>query len=132
MTSTDSQLVKARLMSNAKWRKLFTIIDDSEINVAISMWKFLDESRVYEWTGLPGRAHLLDERLEDGRWQPVFYKDIEYVEIPAKCKNTKADLKRQLPNIDQQVLELYRVIEARGRFPIAVTKTGIRIHGYQI
>ena len=109
-----------RHMSNTKWRKFFMVVEGTGVAISSTQWKFVGEQKLYQWHGLPKTADLLEDRLEDGKWQPVCYKDIEFIDIPAKSISPFS------------VTELIVEISASGRFPVVPTTDGLRIQAYEI
>lgn len=118
-------------MRNAKWRELFTLVSEKNIRVVRANWKFLHDPKIYEWVGLPSSHDLLEEGLRDGVWLPIYYKDIEYIEIPLKCPNPMEDPQRPLPTLTQPIVEVKELLEGLGDFSLLVNEDSLVLKGYE-
>ncbi|WP_029655339.1 hypothetical protein [Marinobacter daepoensis] len=119
-------------MSNAKWRKFFTFVGNSDYNIIRSNWKFIDDDRIFEKIGLPEENDLLEERFSDGRWLPLEYKIIEYVSISKYCDSLHQDPKRPLPKVEQPISELNDYLQSKANFPLVLSETELKLQAYEI
>jgi hypothetical protein len=69
-------------MSNAKWRKVFTAIAESAVDVRRCEFKCIDSDYVTVHSRAPQVSELLERRFTDGLWQPFEYKWIEWFRFP--------------------------------------------------
>lgn len=79
MTQRDEYLKAAAgysvsLMSDTKWRKLFTLLHRAEVKIEHATWHFIDVPRPMT-NGLPRENELAETRFRDGRFQPFEYND---------------------------------------------------------
>lgn len=121
-----SQKYSVSHMNNSKWLKLFSAWADSDVEIDVSYWKFI-ESEHEEVHCLPKVYDLLQNRFADGRFQPFEYKWILSIFIPQKYK--------PVPNVglerEQDIERLKSIAEALGQFPIFDIENGIEIRGYE-
>lgn len=77
---------KLSCMSNAKWRKVFTAIAESAVEVRRCEFKCIDSDRVTVKDRGPRVTELMESRFADGMWQPFEYKWIEWFRFPRQFK----------------------------------------------
>jgi hypothetical protein len=123
-------LATATYMSNAKWRKLIAIIDDSQLQIIESRWEWIGDDRVHTHRGFLTLSDTNETGIEDGRWPPEHFKYIHRITLPRSCKNPRSDPKRSLPNVVQPVDELYAFISEHGQFPLQLNDDGLIISAY--
>ena len=76
----------ASFMSNAKWRKLLTLLANSIYLVNSPYlrdryrWKFVDSEKIFE-TPIIEVEELDENYIKDGRNQPFIYREVEWLEI---------------------------------------------------
>ncbi len=64
-------------MSNSKWRKLFTVLDRSELNIVEAIWEFIDSEKE-ERCCTPKSDDLVEKYVDDfSLVGPFAYKYIE-------------------------------------------------------
>ena len=129
----DRLIAKALVchMSNAKWRKLFTILRHPSLEVYTVDWKFVDDDREFKG-GIPSERNLLLDRFGDISPYPYGeYKSIEWLEIPKSFPDPRSDEKRPLPNMKHDLIKIKNFIESQNyHFPIQILDSGLRIIGY--
>ena len=113
-------------MNNSKWFKLFSAWAESDVEIDVSHWKYIDTE--HETTHcLPSSSDLLQNRFVDGKFQPFEYKWILSIFIPFKYKAIKnVGFER-----DQNIAKLKKIAKSVGQFPIFETEKGIEIRGYE-
>jgi hypothetical protein len=123
------QTYSSSFMSNAKWRRLFQVLADEDLGVDQLIWKFV--GRETEVRGaVPDGEGLGDKYVSGSSFSPFPYKEIEWIEVPAKS----------VPRYWEQVPQMHRpqpvdrVIEALtavGQFEIEHRTGGTRIYGWR-
>ena len=68
-------------MSNAKWYKVFQAVAIAQPGITKATWKFISSEHLFN-DGVPSLHDLLPSRLADGSFQPVEYKQIEWILFP--------------------------------------------------
>ena len=112
---------RACLMSNLKWREVFSVLARSAHLTTPLYWRFVRDDRSFVWrvSSLHGLS-LRPERLPDEPPYPYGpYREIDWIEIPASESSKHNDL-------DALTSEL----EALGQLPLSRTEAGLRISGY--
>ena len=66
-------------MNDTKWREVFRILIDQGIKECT--WHFLNDPGEYKWP-LPLLSDIRRDGIADGRWCPVYFRDIERVVVP--------------------------------------------------
>lgn len=98
-------------MSNAKWRKLFAVLE--ELAVGQLRWKFLKNDRVFLQPPPPTHA-VLEQSLGDVLPYPYGpFREIEWVEVPA-----------------ERSAGVIEALAAVGQFPVQQLDSGVRVIGY--
>ncbi len=98
-------------MSNAKWRRLFRLLQETEARRVL--WKFIGDERVFD-APPPMLRDVLDDSLGDVLPYPYGpYREIEWIEIPAEQAR---DVENRLGRI--------------GRFPLQQVEGRLRVAGY--
>ncbi|MGY8872259.1 MAG: hypothetical protein ACKVJE_17620 [Pseudomonadales bacterium] len=121
-----SQKYSVSHMNNSKWLKLFSAWADSDVEIDVSHWKFI-ESEHEEVHCLPKAHDLLQNRFADGRFQPFEYKWILSIFIPRTYKPvSNVGFKRE-----QDIEKLKSIANSLGQFPIFDVDSGIEIRGYE-
>ena len=77
---------KLSCMSNAKWRKVFTAIATSTVEIRRCEFKCIDSPHVSTMPRAPLVRELMERRFTDGLWQPFEYKWIEWFRFPRQFK----------------------------------------------
>jgi hypothetical protein len=113
-------------MNNSKWLKLFSAWAESDVEIDMSLWRFID-SEYEEIHSLPRKDDLMQNRFVDGRFQPFEYKWILSISIPRIYK--------PIANVgyerEQNIGLLKSIASAIGQFPIFDTENGIEVRGYE-
>lgn len=112
-------------MSNAKWRKLFTVIAASGLVLDRAEWKLIDADQLYAW-GVPSQTDLLPNRLADGRFAPVEYKWIEWIRFPRHYRRDPQA--RRL--IEQDLDGLLQALATVGQLHIEREPDHLTVFGY--
>ncbi|HHY0552576.1 TPA: DUF6678 family protein, partial [Vibrio parahaemolyticus] len=117
------------LMSNAKWRKVFTVLDVSELMLNQCYWKFVDND--YEFLGWFTKSdELMEKYVGDYGSGPFAYKRIEWLEIPKvgkPCGYENVPFKHWHQDID----EVLSILNSVGHFDTELTDRGLRIYGFR-
>jgi hypothetical protein len=118
------------LMSNAKWRRLFRVIEEAEVSVPRCGIKFLSDDRVFV-ESTPRSEDLDDEGTRDCfRCGPFLFRDIEWMEWPRSHEVPRGPgLKPWVRTQDTEALR--EVIASAGRFDIEPTSEHLRVYGYR-
>jgi len=127
--------VRASLMSDTKWRKLFIALDRTGLELHQARVKFLDDEEVFTIT-VPRRCSLYPPHtfLDIFEFGPTALRRIEWLEFPRS-----AVYERPSPNGTGRILEreasqdvekAKQILERAGRFPLDLTETGLRITGH--
>jgi hypothetical protein len=116
------------LMSNAKWRKLFCVIEEAEVSVGRCGIKFLRDDRVFV-ESTPGGEDLDNEGARDCFvCGPFFFRDIEWMEWPRSYEDSRGPGLK--PWVRTQDIEALReAIASAGRFDIESTSEHLRVYG---
>lgn len=99
-------------MSDAKWRKAFRILAEPELGVAGYRWKFVGDDGILT-TGVVGPQDVEQSHLRDGRFQPLVYREIEWLEV-----------------LTDRPEEATAALARAGKFPVQPCEGGIRLVGY--
>lgn len=116
------------LMSNAKWRAVFSVLRSDHLGIRQIITKFIgsDETKVM---GLPwlSAPHAFVDSLEFG---PLPLIGIEWIEVPAMAVFQRGNgLPAEVQPQDTAAVRL--ALNALGRqFPLADTATGLRVIGH--
>jgi hypothetical protein len=133
---TDEQLDKiigrrftTSYMSNAKWRKFFTILGVAELHITQAIWKFVDsDTEVRGWFAKPDQ--LMEKYVGDYGLGPFAYKRIEWIEIPWKGIPPGFE-KVPFKHWDQNVKDAEKILRYAGMFEIEYTDRGLRAYGHR-
>jgi hypothetical protein len=123
----DTSQFKGAYMSNAKWRKFFTLMAAPELALRQVIWKMVD-GKIETRDPLPPVAYLHEKYTTDG--QPFAYVNIEWIELP------HIGLEPGFENVTsrswkQDVEKALNVLRAAGEFEIVQTERGARVYGYR-
>ena len=116
-------------MSNAKWRKFFTLLDRPELNITQAVWKLVGkDTEIRGW--FTKKDELQEDRIDDHGAGPSFYKEIEWVEIvavgiPLGCEGIPAKY------WTQDIAGARSLLMESGMWEIEETERGIRIYGFK-
>ncbi|WP_233095561.1 hypothetical protein [Shewanella putrefaciens] len=120
------------LMSNHKWRKLFTVMAEHGSELSGIEYRFTDTENIL-YGHAPSLQQVWESAIDDpveGAGGPVEYKHIESILIPYAYSYRayeNAPLQKRSLNIDAFLAALEKV----GSFPITETESGIVFHGYK-
>lgn len=124
-----SELARAEFavayMSDARWYKALRAISRADLRLEHAEWKFIDSDIVWPW-GVPRERDLLPTRFADGRCQPLAYKWIEWIRLPAAYR-PKARVGRV---VEQDLDGLDRVLAGLGRLYTERTLDHLTLFGY--
>ena len=118
-------------MSNSKWRKLFSIVNESNVSFTHCHWKLITESsskkgHLPDFNSL-GNDHVGDCGALNG---PFLFKSIEWVSVPMKFSYKPykgAPTSHKLQSIEHLVEQL----DAIGKFEYEKSSEGLKIYGYK-
>ncbi|MCR9412915.1 hypothetical protein NB471_10125 [Vibrio alginolyticus] len=117
------------LMSNSKWRKVFTVLDVPELMLKQCYWKFVDNDD--EFLGWFTKSdELMEKYVGDYGSGPFAYKRIEWLEIPKVGKPSgyeNVPFKHWHQDIDGAL----SILNSIGQFDTELTGRGLRIYGFR-
>ncbi|KNC68959.1 hypothetical protein [Pseudoalteromonas ardens] len=118
-------------MSNAKWRQLFSVVNESNLTLAHCVWKLIggDEPK---HGFVPGYDSLGENYVGDcgALNRPFEYKVIEWLLIPYKigfCRNEPAPIQCKT----QELSHVIELLNSLGQFELETNENGIKIYGYK-
>lgn len=121
------------LMSDIKWRKLFTAVNDSDWLPSLVAIKFVDtnepERRYMRW---PGTNNFWGppQWVDTPEFGPIELRSIEWLVIPATVvTNNLAGLAER--GTPQNFTTIRAALGRVGHFPLEDTPDGLKITGYQ-
>ncbi|WP_415884569.1 hypothetical protein [Neptuniibacter sp. QD34_54] len=120
------------LMSNHKWRKLFTVMAEYGSDFSGIEYHFTDTDNVF-YGHAPSVQQLWETAIDDpveGAGGPVEYKHIEFILIP-NVYSYRAYKNAPLTERPLNVKAFLEALEKVGSFPIAQDENGVVIHGYK-
>jgi hypothetical protein len=125
--------VQTSFMSDAKWRKLFTVLRQSSVKVDQIVVKFVDSDLVHR-VPINGISVRSPHAYMDGHFGPTPLRDIEWIEIPTMAEHSSRspDGKgRVSPTLRKQDIDgAEALLVATARFPMERKAHGLRISGY--
>ena len=115
----------AQHMSNAKWRKLFSLL--AEFRIYRMSWRFVASNDCLTTPYAPTSADLLEDGIRDGRFCPFAYREIESITIPAHVEvHDRFGAFTRFHDLP----EISASIGAAGQFCTSLDAAGLTIHGY--
>lgn len=117
-------------MSNAKWRKFFITLDRAGVRVGGARWKLLGSDRLFSCS-LPSESDLTASGIKDGRFYPMEFKEIQFIEIPSAFPDPGSDPNRPLPPLTQDLEKILAVLQCVGQFPIERQADSLVVKGYE-
>ena len=123
------------LMSDTKWRKLFTALDRPDLEAAQVLIKFVDTERVHT-VRLPRRANLHSPKafIDMFEFGPLPLRSIEWIEFPAVAEypNVSPDGKGRVPStrVPQNIERIASILADLGQFPMELSRHALRINGH--
>ena len=118
-------------MSDAKWRKLFGVINESNLKFAHCVWKLVGESEPKNGF-VPDLEQLGENYVGDcGALNgPFEFKRIEWLRLPTSIRYKSYD-KAPAKVLTQDLSELLIHLNAIGNFELDENSEGITIYGYK-
>lgn len=118
-------------MSDAKWRKLFGVINDSNLKFANCVWKLVGESEPKNGF-VPDLEQLGENYVGDcGALNgPFEFKRIEWIKLPTSIRYKPYD-KAPTKVLTQDLSILLIQLNAIGNFELDENSEGITIYGYK-
>ena len=118
-------------MSNAKWRKLFSVVNESNLEMVNCIWKLVGESEpkngfVPDYEQL-GEDYVGDCGALNG---PFKFKSIEWLRLPTRIAQ-KAYENAPLQFKTQDLTFLIEQLRSMCSFEIEVNSEGITVYGYK-
>lgn len=129
----DVSHYSSALMSDSKWRKLFTLLAEHSTDFSGIEYRFVDTEKVFLGSA-PTIRQVWEAAIDDpvlGLGGPVDYKEIESLFIPKIYRYRRYDgapYSERLLNLKAFEEELRKV----GQFPLEWTNSGLWIYGYKI
>ena len=134
----EKRLEKARFskdsyMSNSKWEKLFKAVANSEISLCDGSIKNLTDEYIRPFNLKSDGLYCVRYSTADKCGGPVYYKEIEWIFIPAfheiERRNREEKLVPQIQTND--IYALKELIDALGKFEYDFNENGLKIYGYK-
>ncbi len=118
-------------MSNAKWRKLFSVVNESNLELANCVWKLVGEPEPKNGF-VPDYAQLGEDYVGDcGALNgPFEFKRIEWLKLPTRI-GYKAYEKAPTQFKTQDLSHITEQLGSMGRFEIEANSEGITVYGYK-
>jgi hypothetical protein len=110
---------RASLMSDTKWRKLFTALDGAGLALQ-GLWKFLGRDDAVSG-GMGGGLYPPWPWIDTSSFGPVPFRSIEWLWIPRRTA-----WGRKAQDVDRAA----GIISELGRYPVEVNERGLLIRGY--
>jgi hypothetical protein len=118
-------------MSNSKWKKLFSVINEKNLKLTTCVWKLIDENMP-----TPGRVPDLKMLGEDyvgdcgALNAPFEYNRIEWLLIPSKFSFRPYEHAPIQYNF-QDIGQIKEQIDNIGKYEYEISEEGIKIFGYK-
>ncbi|MDP5191178.1 DUF6678 family protein [Rheinheimera baltica] len=118
-------------MSNAKWKKLFSVANESNLELANCVWKLVDEPEPQNGF-VPDYEKLGDDYVGDcGALNgPFEFKRIEWLKLPARIGYKEYE-KAPTQFKTQNLSHLTEQLASLGSFEIEENSEGITVYGYK-
>jgi len=131
MTSEPKIKYSASFMSNAKWRKCFSIVNRNSLDIHICVWKLTDIDEPVQGL-LPELDELGIDYVGDcGALNgPFDFSRIEWLLIPS-THSYQAYEKAPLTIVKQDVKKITRQLAALGQFEMEISSEGLKLYGYK-
>ena len=120
----------ASLMSNAKWRKFFSIVAEDPEHVFAADWKLIDELKHLR-DHLPASEDIWHQAVDGCLNGPVSYDKIEWIELPSRIPFRRYENAPMSYHV-QDLQALQRRLTDAGQFPTQVNEARLRICGYRL
>ena len=132
MLENDLKRYSRSFMSNAKWRKLFTVVNQESLSLGGCTWKLVNDkdpiSGKVPVCNTLGDTYLGDCGALNG---PFDFKIIEWILLPAKHGYRRYD-KAPMEYIHQNFDVVKERIDAVGQYECEMTEEGLKIFGYKL
>lgn len=122
----------AALMSNHKWKKLYSVMSEKGAELCGIEYHFTDTEKIF-YGSAPSKIQVWNTAIDDpiiGAGGPIEYKHIEYIVIP-RTYQFRAYEQAPLTKKVQNVGKFLKALEEVGDFPITEDEDSIIIHGYK-
>ena len=118
-------------MSNAKWRKLFSVINEQNLKLHKCVWKIVGNKEPQKGF-VPDCSQLGDTFVGDcGALNgPLEYKFIEWVFIPRTTEYREYEC-APVNSIDQDIEFVVEQLNSLGNFELELSSDGLKIFGYK-
>lgn len=119
----------ASLMSDTKWRKVFSELNKPEWRLEYCIVKFIDvteEKRVYFPIGLWSPRPWVDIF----GFGPIPLRSIEWMLVPRIAKYKRGNPGVPDGEIEQDVEAIMNAIDGFGKYPVQLTERGLLIMGH--
>jgi len=133
MTTLDKVIARfsCAYMSNAKWRKFFSIVNDGTLSFTHCVWKLVTRKE-------PTQGHVPDlDQLGDtfvgdcGALNgPFEFREIEWIFIPKRHGYRPYD-NAPINYLTQDVDHILDKLQAIGQFEFEMNSEGLRVYGYK-
>lgn len=131
MLDKDIARYSQSFMSNAKWRKLFQVVNNESLELGVCVWKLVSEATPIRGY-LPACDVLGPDYVGDcGALNgPFEFRVIEWLEIPASHGYRPYE-NAPLKTFTQDLAAVAARIDAVGAFEYEMVADGLRIYGYK-
>ena len=131
MLEKDIAKFSCSFMSNAKWRKLFSVVNESNLELSNCVWKLVDESEPIHGF-VPVQKELGHDYVGDcGALNgPFSFKRIEWLKLPNRI-GYKTYKEAPTQFLTQDLAGTLEQLHSLGRFEIEVDSEGVTIYGYK-
>ncbi len=118
-------------MSNAKWRKLFSVVNESNLELGYCIWKLIGEKEPANGY-IPDSEQLGEHYVGDcGALNgPFEFKRIEWLKLPSRVEFRPYE-KAPVQFKTQELSGVLEQLDAIGSFEIESTSEGVTIYGYK-
>jgi hypothetical protein len=120
------------LMSDTKWRKLFTAVDDAGLRPEQVVIKFVEVAEPKRM-GFPGRETLHPPRpcIDTVELGPIELRSIEWLLIPAIARIPPGAAKVPPREVEQNIEAIHALALSLGRYPLELCADGLKVVGYR-
>lgn len=131
MLENQLKQFSSSFMSNSKWRKIFSVINDGSIPLSACTWKLVTDNEPKKGF-LPDIGQLGDDYVGDcGALNgPFSFKEIEWLFIPSMVGHRPYD-KAPVKYEYQDIEKIKKLIDSIGQFEYESTDEGVKIYGYK-
>lgn len=118
-------------MSNAKWKKLFAVINDGDIPLSACIWKLVEDKEP-KIGFIPDLDQLGEDYVGDcgALNAPFSFKEIEWLFLPFKKGHQPYD--KSPIKYEYQDMEAIKVlIDSAGQLEYEINDEGLKIYGHK-